>query len=368
MMRHCYVLLFMLVSFTTSAVEHERLRIDWDSSTLRLVAAKAGYARIIRLPSRDLLCCYQRKGQSRVRRSTDHGDSWREEVTATHYQHGVAANPELLQLNDGRVLLYYNERPTEAGHPYSIMSASSVDEGRTWAAPERLFTGGLTWEEGCWEPAAIQYPDGEVQVFFANEKPYANSNEQEISMISSRVPGRVWTVSRRDHARDGMPVPCLLKDGQSVVLAIEDSKWRDHSGRMKPVILCSTLEQCWKKGRISGSDERRRHALKTELPPRTYLGAPYLVQMPSGVTVLSAQLENGAGVQQMMVYVGDENAREFTNGSKPFDMADNAPGKWNSLFVKSEQTVTAVSGTTIDGVYGVWTIDGRIRPRVGVHQ
>ena len=363
MARLYYLLLLVLAASVASAVGHENLRIEWDATTLRLVSAKSAYSRIIRLQSGDLLCCYQRAGQSHVKRSKDNGDSWGDEVTVTDYQHGMAANPEIRQLNDGSVLLCYNERPQVEGHPYAIMMVTSEDEGRTWGTAKRIFTAGRAKDEGCWEPVVIQYPDGEVQVLFANEKPYTRTNEQEISMISSREPSKVWTVSRRDRARDGMPVPCLLNDGQTVVTAIEDSKWNDQPGRMKPAILYSTMKRRWKEGTIPGDGARRLYALKDRLSPMTYLGAPYIVQMPAGVTVLSAQLENDAGIQQMMVYLGDERARDFAKGSKPFPMAGNAPGKWNSLFVKSDDTVTAVSGTRIKGISGIWTIDGRFLDR-----
>ena len=362
MKRYYYLLLLMCAPFAALAVDHENLRIEWDPASLRLVSEKSAYARIIRLRSGDLLCCYQRAGQIHVRRSRDDGDSWGGEVTVTDYRHGVAANPELRQLNDGSVLLCYNERPRVEGRPYAIMTGTSKDEGRTGGAAERLFTAGLTKDEGCWEPVALQYPDGEVQVFFANEKPYTRTNEQEVSMISTREPSKVWTVSRRDNARDGMPVPCLLNDGQTVVIAIEDSKWGDRPGRMKPAILYSTVKTRWREGTIPGDGRRRHYALKETLSPMAYLGAPYIVQMPAGATVLSAQLEDEDGVQQMVVYLGDDKARGFTNGSRPFPMAGVAAGRWNSLFVKNDDTITAISGTRINGVSGIWTIDGSVTP------
>ncbi|MDF7826866.1 sialidase family protein [Pontiellaceae bacterium B12227] len=337
--------------------------IEWDASTLRLVAAGGNYARIIRLHSGELLCCYERGGACRVIRSRDNGNSWADEVMVTDYAYGGAANPELCQLNDGRVLLCYNERPskTKKGPRYSIMMKVSSDQGKTWGKANRIFEAGNTFQTGCWEPVVLQYPDGEVQIFFANEKSYKESGEQEISMVSTRKPSKVWTVSFRENARDGMPVPCLLNDGETVAMVIEDSKWNDQPGKMKPVILFSTVEQRWKEGAVPGSSPRRQYALKEPLPEQTYLGAPYLVQMPSGPTVLSAALGNGDKRPQMAVFTGNERARDFENRSKPFAMNGTEPNWWNSLFVKDENTVTAVSNTMINGQRGIWIIDGKIK-------
>ncbi|MBW3624175.1 MAG: hypothetical protein KY468_12275 [Armatimonadetes bacterium] len=35
-------------------------------------------------------------------------------------------------------------------------------------------------------------------------------------------------------------------------------------------------------------------------------------------------------------------------------------GMWNALFIKDARTVTAISETVIDGVHGLWALDGRL--------
>jgi uncharacterized protein (TIGR03437 family) len=60
----------------------------------------------------------------------------------------------------------------------------------------------------------------------------------------------------------------------------------------------------------------------------------------------------------MAVYIGDSNARGFTNVSVPFPVPPDANGLWNSLFIRNASTVTAISTTTLDGIYGLWSIDG----------
>ena len=190
--------------------------VEWDTNTLVLVQAGAGYARMIRLQDGRILCCYQRGRKAWVKASSDNGSTWGAATLVAEYEFGVAANPEILQLSDGTILCAYNERPKDGKHPFTIMLCESTDGSRTWSMPERLYEADVRWGNGCWEPAMVQLPSDEVQVYFANENPYRSSKEQEISMMR-RVPGtNGWSeaerISFRSRRRDGMPVPLVLKD------------------------------------------------------------------------------------------------------------------------------------------------------------
>jgi len=316
---------------------------------------------MIRLHNNEILCCYQRKKQCRVKRSLDEGRTWDNEVCITSYDKGIAANPELLQLKDGSVMLCYNERPDDPECYYTIMTALSHDNGATWNRAEKLFEAGRTFSEGCWEPAALQYPDGEIQVFFANEASYTYSDEQEISVIRSKDNGRSWrgpkTLSFRSSKRDGMPVPCLLDGGKNVVVAIEDNGL---SGTMKPVILHSSVQDRWFNTIIKGNSPQRESALLNPLPEDVYAGAPYIRQMPSGITVLSVQSRERRSHEEPAVYVGNRHARNFTNRTFPLKLDIEVEGSWNSLFVKNADTITLISTTKLNEKSGIWSIDGKI--------
>ena len=55
----------------------------------------------------------------------------------------------------------------------------SDDGGRSWHDQQRIYGGGPMWE-----PVAVQRPDsGQIQLFFANETPYTQSHDQEITML-----------------------------------------------------------------------------------------------------------------------------------------------------------------------------------------
>ena len=355
-----------------------RARIEWDQSTL--VRVQSGtYGRMIRLQNGQILCSYEAGAKAWVCQSADNGKTWSKPVLVQAMPYAAAANPELLQLQNGRILLFYNQRPHDKAHPFAIGLCTSEDNGRTWRTKEKfLYEAGKEPKVGCWEPAAIELPTGEIQLFFANEFPYPDNDDQEITRLRSFDQGATWsdpeTVSYRAGHRDGMPVPLLLQEERGrprIVLAIEDSGLAPGS-KLQPAII-AVAQAVAQQGKehngkeriklplIDGASSRRWGALLPALPGHVYAGAPYLRQMPTGETVLSCQSEEGARQKpQMVVYVGDRDARHFTNKSVPFSIAGDVGGLWNSLFIKDARTVTAISATVIDGVPGVWAIDGRL--------
>jgi len=336
--------------------DHTPPRLVWDQATLTLVQAGAVYGRMVRLPDQRILCSYERGSRIYVRWSRDEGRTWEPETPVAAFQFGGAANPEMLVLQNGWILLSYNERPRDGIHPFTIMTTVSEDGGATWEGGRLVYEAGTNSGTGCWEPAQIQLASGEIQLFFANEKPYPNSTEQEITMVRSLDNAATWgppqRISLRPGFRDGMPVPVILAGSKGVVFAIEDNGM---AGKFKPAIVDA-----------GSGGSVRWPALHIQLPDSVYAGAPYLRQFPGGETVLSVQsgegrLNEGAlNNSQMAVYVGDAEARNFAGKSIPFPVVPEASGLWNSLFIKDEITVTAISGTVINGVRGLWAIDGRL--------
>ncbi|MDF2441108.1 MAG: hypothetical protein JWN98_2092, partial [Abditibacteriota bacterium] len=160
-------------------------------------------------------------------------------------------------------------------------------------------------------------------------------------------------------SRDGMPVPVLLRNNGGIAMAIEDNGL---SGTFKPVIVWTSLADNWRSGAVNANSPRRWSALQPPLPPAVYGGAPYLRQMPSGATILAYQQGDTGNLDlaRMVVGVGDAQARNFSTLSHPFP---HSPGKsqlWNALFVKNRNTITAISQTSINGIGGIWSIDGRL--------
>lgn len=323
--------------------------------------ADGTYARIIRLKSGALLCCYESRGRSYVKRSTDEGQSWGNAVLVRQLTGSSAANPELLQLRNGRIWLFFNGRPRDGVQKFIIDACWSDDNGATWTPRLKpIFEAGREGKVGCWEPAALQLPSGEIQLFFANELPFPHNDDQEITLLRSRDNGRSWSEPRRvcyrPGHRDGMPVPLRLQSG-NIVFSIEDNGLLP-GNILQPAIISSSKAK-W-SGSVGGDSPRRWSA--PPFQPGVYGGAPYLVQLPSGETLLSCQsTEGGRTEPQMTVYIGDKNAANFGWKSVPVELPKNVAGNWNSLFVKNAETVTAVTATTIGGKRGVWAIDGSVR-------
>jgi hypothetical protein len=200
----------------------------------------------------------------------------------------------------------------------------------------------------------IELPNGEIQVFFANESPYRTTTEQEISMLRSLDSGKTWSdatrVSLRKTHRDGMPAPLALANGKTV-LAIEDNGLEGGGGIFKISIVDIDTAERWP-------------ALKEPLEASWYAGAPFLRQLPTGQTLLSFQeSENGTLRRcRLAVCMGDSTASNFTNKTYPLPPPTHGNQAWNSLFVKNANTITAISTASIGDTRGVWAIDGVIRP------
>ncbi|AWW32258.1 hypothetical protein DN752_20105 [Echinicola strongylocentroti] len=340
--------------------------IRWDQSTVQKVSGDgyhyAGYARCRELADGNLGLAYEGNGNIFFRIRTEKG--WQAPVLVAAGAPDVGmAVPDFTVLDDGDVLLGYNPRPrrnAEDKH-FGIRTVNSTDNGTTWKDDQLVYEAGASFGDGCWEPVFLQLPDGDIQLYFADESIFTQSDEQRIAMISSSDGGNTWTktpktVSFRAGARDGMPVPVWLAKEKQVALAIEDNG----SGPFKPYILFSEGKE-WEE--IGGDSARRRYAMSDSLPEQDYAGAPYLAKAPNGLVLLSFQWGDRLEDAQMAVAIGEENARNFTNTTRPFDLPRGKTGHWNSLTVLEDGKIlalTSTNGYSENGKTEVWMIEGEL--------
>lgn len=350
----------------------EGTRIAWDYSSLKKVSTNPtgngynGYPRLIQLKDKSLLLTYEAVGSIVVSKSTDLGNTWSQAVVVKSPETGISmAVPDLLELKDGSILIMYNPRPFQINpsRKFQIRTQKSNDGGLTWQDERTVYSAGHEFANGCWEPAAIQLQNGEIQLFFANEGIYLSSNEQNISMVSSNDGGLSWStvpkiVSFREGRRDGMPVPVVLNNQTEIAFAIED----DGIGAFKPYIIKNTIADNWSSV-INGSSNKRTSALSVPLANNIYAGAPFLRQLSTGETILSYQgtegRTNDLNNADMKVVIGSSSATNFTSKTMPFRIPNANSALWNSLCILDDDAIVALTTTNAYGNGSeIWMIKG----------
>ncbi len=330
-------------------------RIFWDARTPVTVFSSGGYARMIELSDGRLLACCE-SGGIKISFSTNKGRTWSSPtLIAPNANNTPNCVPDLVQLTDGTIIVGYNPRPSTPyteDRRFGIRVRRSTDSGRTWSEEIFVYDADYIFENGCWEPSFLELPSGELQLYFADESPYTTTGEQQISLCRSFDGGLTWTepqrISYRSGYRDGMPVPVLLGDGKTIVVAIEDNGWSG-VGDFVPTTVRATLTNNWKNNSyVSGSSSQRNRCVNHNYCPVAKGGAPYLRVLPSGETVLSHQSTYGDGDNmKMYVYVGNKQAKDFKAMSRPFYQGTTKGCWWNSLAVIDTGIVVAVGG--LDG-------------------
>lgn len=364
--------LYYLILTTSVYAYEDGIRIAWDYSSAQHVT-NGVYARVHPINDGQFGLVYSDGPDVWIRRSTDNCETWTNQILVAHEDGYNNTNAEMVRLQNGWLLYAWNGRPMqEGGLPYIIKTKISKDNGATWGDVRLIYTADNTFENGCWEPVMMQIPSGEIQLYFANENPYRNNFDQEITMFRSFDNGLSWgdytTTSYRGGHRDGMPVPVRLQNGKGMVYCIEDNGF---NGNFKPVIIYSSNQDNWNQGPALWDSPRRWGALRNDyaLASGVYAGAPYLIQLPSGETLMAIQSSEGriSGNEAMtQVYIGNDEARDFSRKSTPLPwLPATGNALWNALEVIDENTVILTSSVNTAGAGpgGIWTVKGKvIRP------
>ena len=173
-----------LAAFSNADAQNYRagIRIGWNFR-MQKFETTGGYGRVKLLSDGRQALVYDDGGQCKIRFKQPKGKVFQAPITvATPPAGAYYTNAELLELQDGTLMYAWNHR-----WDTKIKVKYSYNGGTRWEDEQTLYE--QSWEGdgpfGIWEPAMIQLPDGEVQVYFANESGVPG-NDQNITMLRSR--------------------------------------------------------------------------------------------------------------------------------------------------------------------------------------
>lgn len=339
------------------------VRIAWDHSTFQEMTSAAvedkgyteqelHYPRIKALSDGTLLMTFMNDHfgwDAFVRRSEDGGRTWSDAQmvrqrfdarSSAGADQMVFVNPDFIELQDGRILLAYQWRYKKGYNDIAHTNENcgveilfSDDKGRTFSEPRNIYTG------RCWEPAMLQLPSGEIQMYITDSNETLNGVSQPCTiLIRSFDGGRTWQgkescsyrdgeiISRTFDGRctaDGMPSGVWLDDNYGIAVPLE--VW---SGKYKmdqtPVVVRTDAATNWHSDQSIRSEGGPEYPWKKQLN-KDFVGfGPYSTKLPTGEMVV---LTNGVykNVQGMWVFIGDKRADNFRFATSPF------VGHWGSI-------------------------------------
>ena len=284
-----------------------------------------------------------------VRRSEDGGRTWSDAQmvrqrfdarSSAGADQMVFVNPDFVELQDGRILLAYQWRYKKGYNDIAHTNENcgveimfSDDKGRSFSEPRNIYTG------RCWEPAMLQLPSGEIQMYITDSNETLNGVSQPCTiLIRSFDGGRTWQgkescsyrdgeiISRTFDERctaDGMPSGVWLDDDYGIAVPLE--VW---SGKYKmdqtPVVVRTDAATNWRSDQSIRSEGGPEYPRKKQLN-KDFVGfGPYSTKLPTGEMIV---LSNGVykNVQGMWVFIGDKRADNFRFATSPF------VGYWGSI-------------------------------------
>ena len=261
-----------------------------------------------------------------------------------------------LKLADGRILVVaatramssYRDRVPDNGLAIRI----SDDNGVTWGEEQIVYVG------TNWEPMPLLLPDGRIQIYYTdsqklNSDAFGVGNEvisTGSSYIESSDGGKTWTHgTSTDHARGFAQVrysygsQIILTDQMPAVIALNGTSAMAAAAEsfIGGASYTSYVSLAYSDGNGSWGTPDAQGVLPADRVNKFTKGcAPYLVQFPSGETVLSYNNNNVFYMRQ-----GDARGRNFSDEVKVFSQTlTTGKGFWGSLFCAGSHTLLAGIG------------------------
>lgn len=262
------------------------------------------------------------------------------------------ANGDILVVASTRAISSYRDRNADNGLAIRISS----DNGKTWGEEKIVYVG------TNWEPMPVVLSDGTIHIYYTDSKKQpegAFGKGQEVistgsSYIWSNDNGKTWNGGSNNAAehllgfaqvRYEYGSQLIMTDQMPAVIALNNSKRLAAAAEsfIGGADYESYISLAWSDENGDWGEPDSRGVLPKNRIDKFVKGcAPYLVQFPSGETVLSYNENNIFYMMQ-----GDEQARNFGDPIKIFNK-DLTTGKgfWGALYcADAHRMVAGVGGS-----------------------
>lgn len=266
----------------------------------------------------------------------------------------VFTNPNAIVLSNGDLLAFASYRANmsynylDCQYDHGIVILRSTDNGRTWSDPQEIYHG------PNWEAHMVELPSGELQCYFSESRPWISGGHSGTSMVVSadrgatwspeldQTPYRVirqhWVNSDKDATfyTDQMPVVVRLNNSSKLAAALESAVSCVNGNTSYAISFAYSNDKGqWDRleGDETGPADRQSNLFDG--------AAPFLVQFPSGETLVSYGLSS-----RMNMRLGDAEARTF---GEPF-VALPGRGSWGCLELNgSHEAIAAMRNSENSG-------------------